>query len=773
VIETNIRIVIPGPKLYLDTRYVQLMTSDNLPDLPQRVCSELRIRHGLAAVSPSDVSGILLIAARDSIQVPTLGEGDWHAEVRDSGQPRRLRFAIPEDSTLLAQLLERCLLIELGRRTDLWTLDSPRIWYESEPFRIADDDNIAAYRRFEVSAVPIKSTGVGLVVDVGTAFFTVQTAAYFFADDLSGQEQKQRQEWFDFLSRRQNGQRATLLYDLGKSKHKCYFAEPCPGVTCATTGRILVRGREYNSLFDYYQQTYSYLQVLADDPVVRVSFPLLDRPQFVGARMLRLRVMNESLSEDLKQVDKIDPADRCKLAEGFWELLGDNPLGRGKPKIEPDFWQPKSGQIKRVKPPDLAFADGRIIPAPRNGRSKEYQKYYRQRSDLLDKVGCLDIPPTVTRVVHVAVPRKTEESMSTRLAEDIVARLSGWTRRHIDYELLKYDSLDEGLSRLNSEVEPGVVVFVFEDDDPATYFTVSRELKAWRIKRITYDRLENQFAQLLSAEDRVDDSGDTSERIARRWYSRLIEPSALDVLQQMGCVPWELKGQLHYEAQLAIDVGWDRRYFALSLLICRSQSGKPSFLLDTVVYPKPDIKRETINEVILRDKIVALFQRARMKRRNFDPVHSVLILRDGRECGRELEGISAAREGLIRSGILDKEAQIDVVDVHKYSAKGIRLWYRNQVNQVEQVLEGSALFLNERTVVIANTGAATIRQGTVEPIMLEARGNGIDMDAVTTDVHAKTHLNWSSPSVAQRLSITLKQTDDELKKREAQEIRRI
>ena len=362
--------------------------------------------------------------------------------------------------------------------------------------------------------------------------------------------------------------------------------------------------------------------------------------------------------------------------------------------------------------------------------------------------------------------------MSTRLAEDITARLSGWTRKHVDYKLLKYDSLDEGLLRLNSEVEPGVVLFVFEDEDPAAYFTVSRELKAWRIKRITYDGLETRFTELLSPGD-VGDSGDAPKRMARRWHSRLIEPSALDMLQQMDCVPWELMGQLYYEGQLAIDVGWDRRYFALSLLICRPQPSKPSFWLDTVVYPKPDTKHETINEIILSDKIVALFQRARVKRRHFDPIRSILILRDGRECGREPEGISAAREELIRLGLLDKEVQMDVVDVHKYSAKGIRLWYRNRENQVEQVLEGTALFLDERTVVIANTGAATVRQGTAEPIMLEARGDGIDMGAVTTDVHAKTHLNWSSPGVAQRLSIVLKQIDDELKKREAQEIRRI
>ena len=44
---------------------------------------------------------------------------------------------------------------------------------------------------------------------------------------------------------------------------------------------------------------------------------------------------------------------------------------------------------------------------------------------------------------------------------------------------------------------------------------------------------------------------------------------------------------------------------------------------------------------------------------------------------------------------------------------------------------------------------------------------------MTSAVYASTHLNFSNPNVAQRLPLELKRTDDELRSRDSQEIRRI
>ena len=335
---------------------------------------------------------------------------------------------------------------------------------------------------------------------------------------------------------------------------------------------------------------------------------------------------------------------------------------------------------------------------------------------------------------------------------------------------LSYQTVEDAFAQLRNERHPGVVVFVFEDEDPATYFTVAYELKDWRIKRITSRTLQMKFAQLHGVENGGNARNGYAPREVRNWES-FVEMSALDVLQQLDCVPWTIAGPRYYEAQLAIDVGEDRRHFALSLFICCEHPRQPAFWLDTAVEIKADPKKETINGKQLRDTIITLFRRTRRKR--LDPLRSILVLRDGRECGRELEGIAAARQELIQLGCVEAGGRVDVVDVHKRSLKGIRLWDRDGQGDIQQAFEGNCTFLDKRTAVLVNTGAATLRQGTAIPIMLVAQGEGINMVNAATEVHASTHLNWSSPGIAQHLPLVLKRTDDELKNRAAQEIRRI
>ena len=176
---------------------------------------------------------------------------------------------------------------------------------------------------------------------------------------------------------------------------------------------------------------------------------------------------------------------------------------------------------------------------------------------------------------------------------------------------------------------------------------------------------------------------------------------------------WGFTDTPDYEAHLAIDVGREKRHFALSLLILH-----PFLRIRTVVEEKFDYKLETINETVLRKEIVKLFENA-AEWSDFQPLRSVLILRDGRECGSELEGINEAVEMLISKRLLVEGVEVDVVDLHKSSKKKFRLWERTQRNRIEQGLEGKAVLIDKRKVVLITTGFPTLRQGTAAPIMLE------------------------------------------------------
>lgn len=63
MIETNIRIVKPGPNFYLNTRCATVLAQDLSPDLLEKACSSLRYRYKLPAV-PSHRTGKIIVATQ-------------------------------------------------------------------------------------------------------------------------------------------------------------------------------------------------------------------------------------------------------------------------------------------------------------------------------------------------------------------------------------------------------------------------------------------------------------------------------------------------------------------------------------------------------------------------------------------------------------------------------------------------------------------------------------------------------------------------------------
>ena len=681
--ETNIRIVGPGTNLYLWTRCAKIITQNPSAKMLEKVCSKFASQ-GLATVY-CQVQKQILVFTRGPISPLEVKEDNWIIQVEDGGRNRKIQFSHSEnDASLLARLIERHVQIEIKRRLKMQTFDSPRIFQDPKPFDTVED--IDVHRRFEVSALPIQGVGVGISVEISTAFFTCSTIADIFRDDIPDHEQQRLQENFKSLSRRQDGQKGTLLYDLENKERKCYFDKFLSRVTCATTRTLFVNGQTYSSLLEYYQHNQPQLRIDPNDSVAMVSFKGMNQPQPVAAKLLRLRVMNESLPRALKQVDKIAPWERLRLINSFWQRLGNDVLGNGKPSVSPYFWQPSFKKVIKLLPPALQFADGLILSAPQQRSSSEFQEHYRQRLRLLYKGGCLEVPIAMERTVHFAVPTKVTEETRGRLIMDITEHLKQLTKKQITPEIVSYDTLDEVFSELTQHPNPGIIIFVFDDQSPETYYKVAFELPNWRVKRITSRELKNKFGQLKL----TDNHGGGQPSKSERGWSSFIEMITLDVLQQMDCIPWGFGDELYYDAHLAIDVGRNKRYFALSLLTFHR-----SLSIRTVIQRKIDSKHETINELVLQEEIVKIFKKA-AERRDFQMPRSLLILRDGRECGRELKGINKAKEELIEKGHLAETAELDIVDFHKSIKKGIRLWERITENRIEQIREGTAFFLDSR-----------------------------------------------------------------------------
>ena len=610
---------------------------------------------------------------------------------------------------------------------------------------------------------------MGISVDISTAFLGSKTLDYYFANGLSSEENKRRQEVFVRLTSRQKGQKGTLVYQVGSTPKVCYFEKGNIAQTCGRTPEFKLNGRNYCSLHDYYVQRHPEAGVKEDERAVLVSFRGIEHPVWVAARLLRVRVMNDSVPDSLASIDKIAPSDRVRMIEQFWAKLGETPFGKAPFRLSAAFWRPVTGRILTIPLPELEFADGQILAQPPRAGAAEYKKHYRQRGEMLESGGVYHVPPATNRTIHCAYPNIVSPEAATQLAGDVARAISKWTRVPFSPNLVIYNALTDATARLRSTEPAGTVLFVL-DENPAAYYESAFQLAGWRVKRVTKASLRKHYQYLREgAWDRKRKEMDL-RRGGQRW-DHYVQMNALDVLAQMDGIPFRIPSIGTFEAELAIDVGYDRRYIAISLLIARAKTANPTFRIVTEVHAKIDYKLETINPTILADMILQIF--GKVLRGKFDPLRSLLVVRDGEYRGEEKRGVYQGLMRLKEKGFLTPDASTSLAEIHKTSQKNIRLWERLPDAMASNPLECQAVVLSANLAVLATTGEATLHQGTAEPLLIACDGLGDLLPRVVEATAVGAQLNWGSPGVAQRLPVIFKRTDEELEIRSAQEIRRI
>ena len=151
----------------------------------------------------------------------------------------------------------------------------------------------------------------------------------------------------------------------------------------------------------------------------------------------------------------------------------------------------------------------------------------------------------------------------------------------------------------------------------------------------------------------------------------------------------------------------------------------------------------------------------RLFRGKFDPLQSLLVVRDGEFRGQEKTGIYQALLQLKDKGFLALDATTALAELHKTSQKSIRLWERVGDNDVRNPLECHAVIISPNLAALVTTGEATLHQGTAEPMTLVCDGEGESLRRAVEATAIGAQLNWGSPGVAQRLPVVFKRTDEE------------
>lgn len=747
MIETNILVLEGGGDLYLRGRKVAPEGEAATPEMLEKLARFLPPACA-AAVAPGQGGGAPFIFAWSDDPVgPAILKGEGLELAATDRGPATLSFGDPRSRTAISRVVERAAAAEIRRRIDGWYLYGPRKIFFKRPWK--SDSGIDVYRRLDISTVPVESAGVGLVVDLSTAFMSQKSVGDYFADTP---DRARNEAEFQRLTRRQAGQKGTLIYYGPRRPTVCYFIEFQDQVTCGTTRRLTVGSRTYDNLYEYYRATYPAAGVHESDTVALVSFKGLPKVP-VAAKLLRLKVLGEDLPRSLKDLDKITPAIRRRDLAGLLDNVGDDLLGPSRPRVTIRFWAPPDGEVRLLPTPALEFGKGRILAEPRAADDAEYQKHFRDRLRLLKNGGCFDLPGYVDRTLVFAGPESLRDEAFARLEKDLLDWVKDTTGREFASRGLRFKDLGEAVEKLRASV-PGVKVIV-HDDAPGTHVRLTYELRDHRIKRITRRVLESKF----------EGQGDGTDKGRRNWAS-FVEMCGLDVLQQLGASPWIPAQRQAFEAQLVIDVSPRRRHFGVSLQVCRLTGRNPRFRFGTKPFPKPDHQFETINPVQLREAILQLFES--IPGLKGSRIESMLVLRDGDFRGDEEAAVREAAQNLVQRGYLDAGFRLATVNFHKTTLKGIRAWDQGALG-ARNVLEGTAVRLSKGRVVLFSTGRATVNQGTASPVILESKDSEVDLLECAADCFISAQMNWSSPRVAQRLSLGFKRTDEDLESREASE----
>jgi hypothetical protein len=753
--ELNVKLLENGSDFYLEPKIIDLRGEKLTIDQVEKVCSKLSSFWGIGS-TPYKLDGTQQILVNSNINLADkkINVDNWTIELIDNSRKIRIDFRTNSDMDLIMKLLKRSLFAHLNRNTSFWRIsESPRIFYEEKAFTYERD--IDSYRRFELNDVLLDSHGLGYSVDIGTAFITQKDVEWYHRND-----QVRR---FDILRQRQNDRKGTLIYHGPDGITPCYFDKYYPNLTLETAPSFNIGSAKFQSPFDYYQKARPQFEVSPQDIPAKVNFRGLDHAVYVPANRLFLRVFNDVLPRSLKNVDKISPADRKGyLEENFWPKLGENPFGNRIFKFRKNYFIPDRSNSGIIDLCNIYFGENAVLPAPSTKNKTSYKEHYGNVKKYLENFGCYHVPPILAgSKIYFTFPENVPDYVRSRYHNDIFNRINLYLKADFEIEsvvLPSYNHYLQATVSLNKDYEKGMVVFIFDNEDSATYARIDHELKEWKLKRGTASEMLRKYEYIIEG------NGNSKE-----WDS-YVDMTALDIIQQMGCIPFVVDpGRLNYNMQMLIDVSEDWTHFSLSLQIFKSGMPIPIFRCNT--HRKADSKFESINPEILKDEFINLMQQAKPYILKYK-ASSLLAKRDGNNCKGELTAILEGIK-LLQSpsyGILSQDFAFDFVEYHKTSRKGLRLWH-SYFDKTTNVLEGAFSVLNGNYAVMATTGDGTLSQGTADPIIIVGGFTNGDFRKILNDIFISSQFNFSNPRVAQKLTLIAKRADEELTEKRAQEIK--
>jgi hypothetical protein len=267
-----------------------------------------------------------------------------------------------------------------------------------------------------------------------------------------------------------------------------------------------------------------------------------------------------------------------------------------------------------------------------------------------------------------------------------------------------------------------------------------------RVGEESYELLPNSAAG--TAYSRVRDP-----KQARKLEGYLRNVALTKVLLTNNRCPFVLATPLHADITIGIDV---KQHTACFVFI--DKAGRNI---------RAECRESNQKEMLSRQQVKTILSEILRQEVLFGSARTVVVQRDGRFCGQEIQGIKEACAALRKEGVLSSDAAVSFVEIPKHCAASLRLFDVEQdgarPDRTHNPQVGSWWAPSREDGYICSTGRAFPRPGCVLPLHVKYIEGTMPFEEALEDIYALTCLTWTRPEDCTRYPLTLKLADIRLR----------
>jgi hypothetical protein len=602
---------------------------------------------------------------------------------------------------------------------------------------------VDAFRGIKFSVVWLDNLGLHLAVDARTKYI----GRHSLSDYLRSGDTKTITPHLK-MQREKDEKGSCFIRDNITVRHSCLFAGESEKTVQEATF-VDADGKE-RSVLEYYKNRFK-IDLAPEDPMVyvkdsehREAIPAPASRLFPAFDTDQIKKMHQGLDIQRPPPPQLAPQ---KRVETILELLEDlKRISFGDIRLNL-ILEPISWEQQYFIPPNLQFGRGCVL---RYGEISHPGHAY-------------DPERLVTDWIKAKMPALLQHGVFSRpaLPHFYLWMPSKWQRTlrdkvaHFLGDELKRQCKDKNLS-----LTPKLYQKTSELLDGLKQIYGQNALSVIGLERDASQGVYSRIKQIPNVKTQCF-SENTAVRIDEASFHRNL---ALAVLIDSGVKPWVLEGELNYHVYVGIDVLQNRAAFHFFW-----GPGARNMLF----LPGHSVSQARHQEAIKAKHILKYLEQGLQDiyKETGEPIKSLTIHRDGRWWPSEQDGLERTLNKLKRSGILQEDISVAVVEIRKTHVP-IRLLTRKLYKDnafFANPIPGVYRVLNRSQMVMVSTwnpirpDSENGRTSGVILVNVVYSTPGHDIDEIGKDVYDLTQLNWTAPGIEINVPVTIRWADHRLR----------